>query len=226
VAERQILAIGGYPWGTALEAYLLEIARGDRICFVPTAAAEEPEYLVNLYESFGRRARPSHLLFHPWPPQGLRDFVLSQDVIYVPGGNTANMLAIWRVHGLDGILREAWESGVVLAGWSAGMICWFEDGVTDSFGPDLQALGTGLGFLPGSACPHYDGEEFRRPRYHQLIRDGALPGGYAADDRVGLLFRGTELAEVVAARNDGAAYRVELVDGEVVETRIEARPLE
>jgi peptidase E len=154
----------------------------------------------------------------------LRDFVLLQDVIYVAGGNTANMLAIWRVHGFDTILREAWESGVVLAGWSAGMICWFDDGLTDSFGPELRALGTGLGFLPGSACPHYDGEAERRPRYRELIQAG-MPGGYAADDRVALHFRGTELAEVVAARDDGAAYRVELVDGKVVETRLEARPL-
>lgn len=224
MAERQILAIGGYPWGTALEDYTLEIARGDRICLVPTASADDPAYVVDFYERFQGRARRSHLLFHPWPPDRLRDFVLSQDVIYVAGGNTANMLAIWRVHGLDEILREAWESGIVLAGSSAGMICWFEDGVTDSFGPELRALGTGLGFLPGSACPHYDGEVERRPRYHELIRAG-MPGGYAADDRVGLLFRGTELAEVVAARPDGAAYRVELVDGEVVETRIQARPL-
>ena len=222
--ERQILAIGGYPWDTALEDYILEIARGDRVCLVPTASADDSDYVVNFYEQFAHRARASHLLFHPWPPDGLREFALSQDVIYVAGGNSANMLAIWRVHGFDRILREAWESGVLLAGWSAGMICWFEGAVTDSFGPELAALRDGLGFLPGSACPHYDGELQRRPRYYELIR-GGMPGGYAADDRVGLHFRGTELADVVAARDDGAAYRVELLGGEIVETRLEARPL-
>ena len=220
----QILAIGGYPWGTELEDYMLEIARGRRILLVPTAGMENPYGVVDFYERMRGRGEPSHLLFDPYPPADLRDFALAQDVIYVAGGNTANMLAIWRVHGFDRILREAWEDGILLSGWSAGMICWFEDGVTDSFGPELTALEDGLGFLPGSACPHYDGEERRRPRYHELIREG-MAGGYAADDRVGLLFRGIELAEVMAARDDGAAYRVELVDGEVVETRLEARPL-
>jgi dipeptidase E len=225
VEERQILTIGGFAAGTALERYVLESARGPRICVVPTAGMENPYGVVDFYERLRGLGELSHLLFDPYPPRDLRAFVLSQDVIYVPGGNTANMLAIWRVHGFDEIVREAWESGILLCGWSAGMICWFEDAVTDSFGPELTALGDGLGFLPGSACPHYDGEELRRPRYHELIREG-LPSGYAAEDRVGLLFRGTELADVVAAREDGAAYRVELVDGEVVETRIEARPLE
>ena len=224
MAAGQILAIGGYPWGTELEDHMLEIARGPRICLVPTAGMENPYGIVDFYERWRRRADPSHLSFDPYPPADLGAFALSQDVIYVAGGNTANMLAVWRVHGFDRILREAWEDGILLAGWSAGMICWFEDGVTDSFGPELARLHDGLGLLPGSACPHYDGEEQRRPRYHELLREG-LAGGYAADDRVGLLFRGTELTDVVAARSGGAAYRVELVDGEVIETRLDARAL-
>ena len=101
----------------------------------------------------------THLSFYPWPPADLRELVLAQDVILVAGGSTANLLAVWRVHGFDRILREAWEAGVVLSGWSAGMICWFAAGVTDSFGPQLEGMRDGLGFLPGSACPHYDGEE-------------------------------------------------------------------
>ena len=136
------------------------------------------------------------------------------------GGNTANMLAIWRVHGFDRILREAWEAGVVLTGGSAGMICWFEAAVTDSFGPQLEGLRDGLGFLPGSACPHYDGEERRRPRYRELV-DGGFPAGIAADDGVAVRFEGSELAEVVTARPGATAYRVE----PGAETPLEARPL-
>jgi peptidase E len=132
------------------------------------------------------------------------------------------MLAIWRVHRVDGMLREAWEAGAILCGSSAGMICWFEAGVTDSFGPDLLGMRDGLGFLPGSACPHYDGEELRRPRYHEFVREG-FPAGYAAEDDVGLVFHGTELAEAISAAPGQRAYRVELRGGEVVETPIEAR---
>jgi peptidase E len=152
-------------------------------------------------------AVPSYLPFFPWPPEHLREFVLEHDVIFVSGGNTANMLAIWRVHGFDQILREAWEAGIVLTGWSAGMICWFEAGVTDSFGPQLEGMRDGLGFLAGSACPHYDGEELRRPVYAKLVADG-FPPGVAADDGVCLHYKGTELAEVVSVREGAGAYRV------------------
>jgi dipeptidase E len=127
--------------------------------------------------------------------------------VSVGGGNTANMLAIWRVHGFDAVLRQAWEAGVLLFGWSAGMICWFEAGVTDSFGAQLEGMADGLGFLPGSACPHYDGEERRRPRYRELV-DSGFPEGVAADDGVGLHYVGTDLHEVVACRPGAAAYRV------------------
>ena len=122
------------------------------------------------------------------------------------------MLAIWRVHRFDEIAREAWESGIVLSGWSAGMICWFEAGVTDSFGPQLEGLRDGLGFLPGSACPHYDSEKLRRPVYTKLVAEG-FPPGVAADDGVGLHYVDTELAEVVSVREGAAAYRV-AADGE------------
>src|SRR5712691_9029579 len=135
----------------------------------------------------------------------------------VAGGSTANLLAVWRVHGFDRVLREAWESGVVLTGWSAGMICWFEAGVTDSFGPQLAGMRDGLGLLPGSACPHYDAEAERRPTYQGLVGEG-FPGGFAAEDLVALHFVDRELAEAVTARPDGRAFRVELVDGAAVET--------
>jgi dipeptidase E len=212
--------MGGAGLGTALDDYVLSVARGRRACFVPTASAEDASYIVAFYSTYGRKAEASHLTFFPWPPEDLREVLLRQDVIYVGGGNTANMLAIWRVHGMDEILREAWEDGIVLCGSSAGMICWFEAGVTDSFGPELEGMRDGLGFLPGSACPHYDGEELRRPRYRALVDDG-FPAGWAAEDAVGLHFEGTEVAEVVTAVEGKQAYRVEPGS----ETPLEARLL-
>ena len=147
--------------------------------------------------------------------------MFGHDLVYVGGGNTANMLAIWREHGMDEIVREAWEAGIVLAGVSAGMICWFEAGVTDSYGPQLEGMEC-LGLIPGSACPHYDGEELRRPRFHELVA-GGIPGGWAADDGVALHFEGWDLSGAVSALPGKAAYTVELRDGEVVEERMEAR---
>jgi peptidase E len=221
---RHIVGLGG--GGTPEQVDLLfEYVLGltgkerPRLALVPTAANERDDEIAWFYERNTPRADVDVLRTFPWPPQQLRDFVLSQDAIWVGGGSTANMLAVWRVHGIDELLREAWEQGTVLAGWSAGMICWFEHGVTDSFGPQLEAMQC-LGFLPGSACPHYDGEEMRRPRYRELVANG-LPGGLAADDGVGLHFEGTQLAEVITCRDGAAAYRV-TADGE---DRIDARLL-
>jgi dipeptidase E len=190
-----------------------------RVLFVPTAMAEWDGGIVGFYERLAGRGELSHLKTFPWPPKDLREVILSQDAIYVSGGNTANMLAIWRVHGIDTLLREAWEQGVVLWGASAGMICWFEHGVTDSFGPQLGAMDC-LGFLPGSACPHYDGEEQRRPRFNELIGEG-LAAGIAADDGVALHYEGTELVEIVTCRPGASAFRVDASG----ETPLEARPL-
>jgi peptidase E len=195
-----IVGIGGFPDQRLLE-YVLGHTRGRRI-LVDTAASPGRDELP------AWDAELTPLSFYPWPPDDLRGLALSHDAILVCGGNTANMLAVWRVHGFDRILREAWESGVVLFGWSAGMICWFEAGVTDSFSPRLDGMRDGLGFLPGSACPHYDGEERRRPRYRGLV-DGGFPAGIAADDGVALRYDGVELAEVVSARRGAKAYRVE-----------------
>jgi peptidase E len=203
----RILALGGSSLGGRFDDLVLELG-GPRVCFVPTASASPESPLLRFYESFAGRAEPSHVVFNPWPREDLREHVLAQDAIYVGGGSTANMLAIWRVHGFDRVLREAWERGILLCGWSAGMICWFEAGVTDSFGPELAGMRDGLGILPGSACPHYDGEERRRPVYAELVASG-FPPGYAADDDAGLYFAGTELREVVAVRPGARAYRVE-----------------
>jgi dipeptidase E len=208
--EPQILGMGGYP-DDALLDHALELARGRRILYVPTASAENASGIVGWYERLRGRAELAHLSFFPWPPADLRELTLAHDVVLVSGGNTANALAVWRVHGFDAILREAWQEGILLTGWSAGMICWFAQGVTDSFGPQLAAMEC-LGFLPGSACPHYDGEERRRPVYTELVAGGLEPG-IAADDDVGVHFAGTELREVVSSREGATAYRV-TPDGE------------
>ncbi|HET9287706.1 MAG TPA: peptidase E [Gaiella sp.] len=203
----RILAMGGFSLGTDFDDLILELAGGPRILFVPTAAGSRDNVLLPFYTSFARRAEARHVDFFPWPPAELRQVVLAQDAVYVSGGNTANALAIWRTHGFDAILREAWERDILLCGWSAGMICWFEAGVTDSFGPELAGMRDGLGFLPGSACPHYDGEERRRPVYEGLVREG-FPPGIACDDAAAVLYEGTELAEVIAREAGARAYRL------------------
>jgi peptidase E len=224
-AERHIVALGGGGDDEEQERlrddYVLDVIGRDRplLMWVPTAIMEDPEGFARFHERYGARAELAHLRTFPWPPANLRELVLSQDGICVSGGSTANMLAVWKAHGIDALLREAWESGIVLWGASAGMICWFEAGVTDSFGPELEGMDC-LGFLAGSACPHYDGEERRRPRYHELVANG-FPEGIAADDGVALHYVGTELHEVVTCRPGAAAYRVTR-DGE---ERIEARLL-
>ena len=205
---------GGFsmePDNPLLDEFVLGLAGVDRprVCFLPTATGNVATYIVSFYDGYSRRAEASHLDLFVRTRLDLRAFILGQHVVYVGGGNTANLLAIWRVHGLDAILREAWEAGVVMAGISAGAICWFEAGVTDSFGPDLGALGGGLGLLPGSFCPHYDGEAERRPTYRRLIGAGELADGWAADDGAAVHFLGREVAEVVSSRPAARAYRVE-----------------
>jgi dipeptidase E len=225
MAERHIVGLGGggdTPEQTRLlYDYVLALTGKDRprLLYVPTAVGDSDSAVVNFYERFEGRGELSHLKTFPWPPANVRDLILAQDAISVSGGNTANMLAIWKTHGIDGYLREAWEQGVILWGASAGMICWFEHGVTDSFGPQLAALHC-LGFLPGSACPHYDGETERRPRYRELVA-GGLAAGIAVDDGVAVHYVGTEISEIVTCRPGAAAYRVTR-EGE---ERLEAREL-
>ena len=212
--DRHVVALGGGGFSgddnPLLDDFILGLASPERprVCFLPTAQGDSPGYVVAFYEAFRERAEPSHVELFGRPRRDIRGFLLAQDVVYVGGGNTANMLAIWRVHGVDEILREAWEAGIVLAGISAGSICWFEAGVTDSFGDELAPLRC-LGFLPGSNCPHYDSELQRRPTYRRLVDGGELPPGLAADDGVGLHFVGNELAEAVGSRREAGAFRVE-----------------
>jgi peptidase E len=225
MAVRTIVPIGGGKFCDGLARFLVELTGKDRprMLYIGTASAEDPSQALNNYDRFGQIAEVSRLEFFPWPPEDLRSTVLDRDLIFVGGGNTANMLAVWRVHGLDELLREALDAGIVLTGSSAGGICWFAQGVTDSFGPQLARMDC-LGFLQGSFCPHWDDEEQRRPVYHRLLKEG-LPAGFAADAGVGLHFVDGELQEAVACDEGSGAYRLEVADGEVVETPIPARTL-
>jgi len=209
-----IVAIGGGESAadprSSLDELMLSLtdATRPRVCFVPTAAGDSDRVIAAFFEAFSRRnCEPSCLRLFGVPDRPV-ERLATADVIYVAGGNTANALAIWRLHGVDVALREAWERGAVLGGASAGANCWFECCVTDSFGLELDPLHDGLGLLPGSFCPHYDGEERRRPRYRSLV-DGGFPAGYAADDDAAFHFEGTELREVVSARTGACGYRVE-----------------
>ena len=226
---------GGFtmePDNPLLDDEILNLARASRgrrrprICFIPTASGDSHAYIAEFYAAFARRTEADHLALFNRTVDDIDGHLLHQDVIYVGGGNTENMLAVWRVHGVDLALRRAWESGVVMAGLSAGSLCWFEAGTTNSFGVGLAALSGGLGFLPGSHAPHYDGEGTRRPHFQKLIADGVLPAGLAADDGAALVFHGTELAEVVTSRPAARGYRVERgPDGLAVETELPARYL-
>jgi len=234
---RWVVAMGGggfsmEPENTLLDDALLDLARRSRgverprVCFIGTASGDAEAYIAGFHEAFDRRAEASHLALFTRTVEDIEAFLLQQDVVYVGGGNTENMLAIWRIHGVDRALRAAWTSGVVMAGLSAGSLCWFEGGTTDSYGPTLSVLDGGLGFITGSHCPHYDGEPGRRPLYQQLVADGRLAAGYAADDGAALVFRDGELHTVVASRPEARAYRVERgSDGAAVETVLETRYL-
>lgn len=196
-----------------------------RVCFVGNASGDAESARYKFYEAMASLdCHATHLsLFQP-PTADLAGFVHEQDAIYVGGGNTRSLLALWREWGLDAILRAAYERGTVLGGISAGMICWFEYGITDSIPGALTPLRC-LGWLPGTACPHYDGEAERRPAFHRMLAAGRIPPGYAADDGAALHFVDEQLAEVVVSRPAAAAYRLTLEDAEVVETALPARTL-
>jgi peptidase E len=196
-----------------------------RVCFLPTASGDADGYVQGFYRAFPTgRAEATHLALFRRAVADLRAFVLQQDVVYVGGGNTASMLAVWRVHGLDAVLREAWAHGVVLCGISAGGMCWFEESLTDSFGPGLRPLRDGLGLLSGSFCPHFDVELGRRAAYHAAVSSG-LRGGYAADDGVALHYVGSHLREILSSRPAARAYRVDAAGPTVAEVELRPRYL-
>ena len=190
-----------------------ELARaGDhpRICTIATAVGDDSARLAAVHNAFSKLGMvSSHLTLFPMPNvPDMRAHLLAQDVIWVSGGSTANLLALWRLHGLDVILRECWESGVVLKGVSAGSLCWHVGGTTDSVGADLRVITHGLAFLPYSNSPHHDAEEQRRPLIHRLIAEGTLPDGYATENGTGLVFFGTELHEAFTEVEGKTAYQL------------------
>ena len=224
MGKSQIVAMGGMgAEGGSLFSFFTGLAAKSepRVCLIPTASADSLDHTLAFYELCREcGAVPAHLTLFNRRVSDLRAFLLAQDAVFVGGGNTASMLAVWRAHGVDTVLREAWAEGIVLGGPSAGANCWFEASITDSFGPGLAGLQDGLGLLSGSFCPHYDGEVQRRPTYTRLIAEGFTPG-YAADDGVGMHFRDGELAEVVSARPGATAYLV----GRGGENPLDARAL-
>ena len=220
-----------YDWEAGpvfdLSAELSGAVGTPRVCFIGTATGDDAAIITSVYSALSMRFRPSHLELFSMPNvDDVRGHMLEQDVIWVGGGSVANLLALWRLHGWDELLREAWQAGVVLGGVSAGSLCWHIGGTTDSFGPTLRPVTDGLAFLPYSNGVHYNSEEQRRPLYHRLIAEEVLPDGYATDDGVALVYSGTDLVEAVADRADCFAYRVRRgEDGAALETVIEPRRL-
>lgn len=215
-----------------LTEFAIELAgvtgRAPKVCFLATAQGDNPGVLASLYEAATLRGfEASHVTTFPMP--NLADVtahLLGQDVVWVAGGSVAGLLAMWRLHGYDEAIRTAWQAGVVLTGVSAGSICWHVGGPTDSFGPDLQPIANGLAFVPFSNGVHYDSEVQRRPMLQQLIQSEVLPAGYATDDGVGVLYRGTAMVEAVSEEDGKAAYWVERgLDGHAAETRLDTRRL-
>lgn len=204
-----VVAMGGFDEAVVRFAIDLSDVERPRVLYVPTAVGDDPARIAEFHERAAERnvaADDLRLFGIPDDPIGR---IERADVILVNGGNTANMLAVWRVHRVDAALRRAWERGAVLAGWSAGANCWFTGSVTDSFSAQLDPLADGLGLLPGSFCPHYDGEERRRPVYERLVREGVLDPGHACDDAAALHWSGTELRGAVASTPGSCAWRVD-----------------
>ncbi len=211
-----------------LTEYAIELSgvtgRAPKVCYLGTAAGDNPSGIAEFYNAAGLRGlQASHLQLFLMPNvEDIREHLLGQDVIWVFGGSVAGLLAMWRLHGVDQAMREAWQAGVVLTGVSAGSICWHDGGTTDSFGPDLKPITNGLGLVPFSNGVHYDSEEQRRPLFQSLIADGTLGAGYATDDGTGVLYRGTEFAGAFTERDGKLAYHVERgSDGRAVETPLD-----
>ncbi|WP_042224408.1 Type 1 glutamine amidotransferase-like domain-containing protein [Oceanobacillus manasiensis] len=223
---RQAIAMGGggfsmEPDNPLLDLYIMQQSKKltPEICFIPTASGDSDNYISRFYDFFEKQnCKPSHLsLFKP-QTRDIESFLLEKDIIYVGGGNTKNLLALWKEWGVDTILKKAWEHGIVLAGISAGSICWFEEGITDSYGDGLDTLEC-LGFLQGSNCPHYDGEAYRRPYYQKQVANGQAKPGIAADDGVALHYIDNELKSIVSSRINAKAYNVYL-DGSLKEIEL------
>ena len=217
----KIVASGGGT-GEKIIKYMASLTGKEkpRFCYLPTAAADSPYAIIRWFKmcaGLNIVAMVQEMFISSYSmKQTFEEILLSMDAIVVSGGNTLNMMAIWKAQGIDNVLRKAWEKGIVLGGGSAGSLCWFEEGTTDSRPIELTKVEC-LGFLEGSHSPHYDGEAERRPAYHKLIGDGTLKPGYAIDNNAAIYFEGTEVKKVVATRESANAYYVEKVNGEVRE---------
>jgi dipeptidase E len=228
----QILAIGGMALPPELDNLLLvkyflaqTQRRNPKVLYIGTATGDSELGRLRFYAGFSQfTCTPSHLPLFARTPRDLESLVMEQDAIFVGGGNTRSMLAVWRDWGLDVHLKSAWESGVVLGGGSAGSICWFEHGITDSIAGPLTALPC-LGFLPGSNCPHYDSESERRPTFQKLVASGRVSDGVAADDGVALHYIGRKLAKVVSNRPRAKGYSVTRAGRKASERRLPTRYL-
>ncbi len=223
---RKILIAGG-GFGTTFIRYMASLTRKDRprICYLPTASADRDSGKIRFFQNCAELnvvpyVQDSFIASYS-TRRSWEDIFLSMDGIVVSGGNTLNQQAIWRAQGIDEVLRKAWDQGTVLGGASAGSLCWFEEGTTDSRPIELTKVEC-LGFLRGSHSPHYDAEEQRRPTYHRLISNGTLKAGYACDNDAGIYFQDNDVARVVKTREDANCYYVDLVGGEIVETVLEA----
>ena len=230
--QKQIVAMGGGGWGMEpdnplLDWYIYNLSdkAEPKICFLPTASGDSEEYIERFYQHFiPKPARLSHLsLFEP-STSDLEIFILSQDIIYVGGGNTKNLIALWKEWQLDRILRIAWNKGIILCGVSAGSICWFEQGVTDSI-PGKRTVLKCLGFLTGSNCPHYNWEAYKSG-YRDLLSEELIADGYAADDGIALHFIGDRLQRIVSSRPDAKVYYLENQNGKVIENILNPQYLE
>lgn len=198
-----------------------------RVCLVNTAMGDNLMYYAMEYEAFNvAGCDVTELKVFPQPSANPEERLSGSDLVWVGGGSVANLLSLWRLHGIDAAMRSAWERGVILGGVSAGSICWHLGGTTDSFGQILQPVTNGLGLLPYANGVHYDVETQRRPLLHQLIQDEVLaPLAYATDNKVGVWYEGIEATSVVSdvdvdPETGPAAYKVELVEGEIIETRV------
>ncbi|MDQ0170507.1 peptidase E [Paenibacillus tundrae] len=226
---KQIIAMGGggfsmEPENPLLDQYLLKQSKSNqpKVCFISTASGDSEGYIQRFYQSFkDHHCLPSHLPLFKNTPKDIEDFVMDKDIFYVGGGNTRNLLVLWKEWGLDQYLRRAWENGIILAGLSAGSICWFEEGVTDSIPGELTRLEC-LGLLKGSNCPHYDGEVNRRESYHQLLRDNRINNGIAMDDGVAVHYKEDQIFKVISSRPNAKAYQVTIENYQVKE--VEIRP--
>jgi peptidase E len=209
------------PENLALDRHILSLVNKQtpKVCFIPTAAADNQEYIDRFHEAYGSlKCETSHLSLY-WPHRlDFDDFMLEQDVIYVGGGNTRNLLVLWRDWGLDTAIRKAYENGTVLAGVSAGANCWFEEFSTDSMGP--LAPWKGLGWLSGSFCPHYDGEADRRPSLKRMLKSGEIGPGLASEDRTATHFIDEKLHQCITSNSGSQVFRVDL-NGEIpLETQL------